>query len=108
MPRSTPARRGYRRALAGELRRIASARAAGGHLPEQDAALAAPRLVGALIEGLIGPLAPDPGGDPVKARAHGAGADAVGAARARRGRCARARGLVVQTRCALRWRGDEL
>ena len=32
----------------------------GGHLPDQDAALAAPALVGALIEGLIGPLAPRP------------------------------------------------
>ena len=31
---------------------------AGGHLPPQDAALAAPALLGALVEGLIGPLAP--------------------------------------------------
>jgi AcrR family transcriptional regulator len=38
-------------------RRIRAAMA-GGHLPAQDAALAAPALLGALIEGLIGPLAP--------------------------------------------------
>jgi hypothetical protein len=30
----------------------------GGHLPEQDADLAAAALIGALLEGLIGPLAP--------------------------------------------------
>src|SRR5216684_2310466 len=39
---------------------------AGGHLPDQDAALAAAALLGALIEGLIGPLAP--AADPTKAR----------------------------------------
>ena len=33
-------------------------RCAAGHLPDQDAAAAAPALVGALLEGLIGPLAP--------------------------------------------------
>jgi len=59
----------YRRALAAEIeRRLADAIAAG-HVPEQDTALAAPALVGALIEGLIGPLAPDLPGDPAKARA---------------------------------------
>jgi AcrR family transcriptional regulator len=42
------------RAFAGRIRTAM----AGGHLPPQDAALAAPALLGALIEGLIGPLAP--------------------------------------------------
>ena len=37
--------------------RIAAAE--GTHLPEQDAALSAAALLGLLIEGLIGPLAPD-------------------------------------------------
>ena len=34
-------------------------RDAAGHLPAQDVRLAAAALVGALIEGLIGPLAPE-------------------------------------------------
>src|SRR5271156_2921795 len=51
-------RHDFRKALAAEFAaRIAAA--AGTHLPEQDAALAAAALVGLLIEGLIGPLAPD-------------------------------------------------
>ena len=49
----------YRRALADEIaERGSTRRSAAWHLPEQDAALAAPALVGALLEGLIGPLAP--------------------------------------------------
>jgi AcrR family transcriptional regulator len=85
----------YRRALAGEFEAGIRAAVTGGHLPGQDAAIAAPALVGALIEGLIGPLA--------------AGAkDDVGAVRARVQTLtlfvlralgvvdARARGLVVQ------------
>jgi hypothetical protein len=39
-----------------------------GHLPDQDVAIAAPAVVGALLEGLIGPHAPDIGADKVKAR----------------------------------------
>ena len=48
----------YRRALAGELQARIEAALAGRHLPEQDAALSARALVGALLEGAIGPLAP--------------------------------------------------
>ena len=56
------ARRAFRKSLATEFAlRIAVARA-GGHLPEQDAALAAAALTGLLVEGLIGPLAPDASG----------------------------------------------
>src|SRR4051794_25157324 len=85
----------YRRALAGEFEAGIRTAVAGGHLPGQDAAIAAPALVGALIEGLIGPLAT-------------AAKDDVGAARARVQTLtlfvlralgvvdARARGLVVQ------------
>jgi len=35
----------------------------GRHLPEQDARVAAPAIVGALMEGLLGPLAPSPARD---------------------------------------------
>jgi len=53
------ARLAFRKSLAAEFAARIAAAAAGGHLPEQDAALAAAALVGLLIEGLIGPLAPD-------------------------------------------------
>src|SRR5580700_1330009 len=56
------ARLSFRKALAAEFAgRIASA-VAGGHLPEQEASLAAAALLGLLVEGLIGPLAPDAAG----------------------------------------------
>jgi AcrR family transcriptional regulator len=48
----------YRRALATELARRIQAAIDRGHLPDQDASLAAAALVGLLLEGLIGPLAP--------------------------------------------------
>jgi AcrR family transcriptional regulator len=46
----------YRRELAAEFEARLNAAIAGKHLPEQDAAVAAPALVGALLEGLAGPL----------------------------------------------------
>jgi uncharacterized protein YjeT (DUF2065 family) len=49
----------FRKALAGEFALRIAAASAGGHLPEQDSALAAAALLGLLIEGLVGPLAPD-------------------------------------------------
>src|SRR5260221_671095 len=72
-----------------------AAAVAGQHLPEQDAALSAPALVGALLEGLIGPLAPDDAADPMRVR------EAVQnltlfSLRALGVVDARARGLVVQ------------
>ena len=72
--------------------RIAAA-IAGGHLPEQDTSLAAAALVGILIEGLIGQIAPEAAGrerDVVQSVTLVA-LRAVGVADAR------ARGLVVQT-----------
>jgi AcrR family transcriptional regulator len=48
-----------RKALAGEFASLITAAVSGGHLPDQDATLSAAALVGLLIEGLIGPLAPD-------------------------------------------------
>jgi AcrR family transcriptional regulator len=89
------ARLAFRRTLAGELQaRIAAAMQAG-HLPVQDTELAAAALVGALLEGLIGPLAPGGHDDPLRRR------DAVQALTLLSLRAlgvidARARGLVVQ------------
>jgi hypothetical protein len=69
---------------------------AGGHLPEQEAARSAAAVAGALIEGLVGPLAPDPGSEP--ARAHAAvQALTLFTLRGLGVVDARARGLVVQT-----------
>jgi len=48
----------FRQALASELETRIKAAIAGKHLPGQDARVAAPAVLGALVEGLIGPLAP--------------------------------------------------
>ncbi len=80
----------------GELERLIRVALEGGHLPDQDAALAAPALLGALIEGLIGPLAPVADNDPAKARAR-VQALTLFALRGLGVVDARARGLVVQT-----------
>ena len=89
-------RQQYRKALAGEIESRIRAAIDGGHLPEQDAGLAASALVGAQLEGLIGPLAPEGMDNPARGR------DAVLAVtlfalRALGVVDARARGLVVQT-----------
>ncbi|MBX9772834.1 MAG: TetR family transcriptional regulator [Xanthobacteraceae bacterium] len=89
----------YRKALADAFEMRIRAALAGGHLPDQDPAAAAPALVGALIEGLIGPLAPKNGEDPAKQRA-AVQALTLFALRALGVIDARARGLVVQTRIA--------
>src|SRR5690349_12840419 len=49
----------FRKGLIAELEARIGAAVSHGHLPEQDLAIAAPAVVGALLEGLIGPLAPD-------------------------------------------------
>ena len=51
----------FRRGLAAELETRIRAAIAAGHLPDQDAQVAAPAVVGALLEGLVGPLAPSAG-----------------------------------------------
>jgi AcrR family transcriptional regulator len=89
-------RQSYRQALSEEIERRIRAAVDGGHLPEQDASIAAPALLGTLLEGLIGPLAPPGTDDPARAR------DAVQSLTlfALRGLGvvdAHARGLVVQT-----------
>jgi AcrR family transcriptional regulator len=85
----------YRQALAAELEKRLAAALAAGHLPEQDVRLSANALMGALIEGLVGPLAPD-------AANTGAARAAVQALTLFALRAvgivdARARGLVVQS-----------
>jgi len=95
-PEIGSARMSYRRTLAAELTARLSAAVTAGHLPEQDAALTAAALVGALVEGLVGPLAPDLPDDPVKAR-EAAQTLTLLALRAVGVVDARARGLVVQT-----------
>jgi AcrR family transcriptional regulator len=90
------ARASYRSALAAELRRLIEVAIAGGHLPAQDAAPAAAAILGLLIEGLIGPLAP-PAGDDASAIRSQVQTLALMALRALGVVDARARGLVAQT-----------
>jgi AcrR family transcriptional regulator len=85
----------YRQALVAELERRLAAAVRAGHVPAQDARRAAPALLGALIEGLIGPLAPG-------AASTGVAREAVQALTLFALRAvgivdARARGLVVQS-----------
>lgn len=84
----------FRRSLAGEVETRIKAAVVRGLLPEQDAGVAAPAIVGALMEGLLGPLAP-------RLADAGASRAAVQAATLLALRAlgivdARARGLVVQ------------
>ena len=87
------ARLAFRKSLAAEFGARIAAAIADGRLPEQDAAVAAAALTGLLIEGLIGPLAPDAAGrerEMVQSLT-------LTALRALGVADARARGLVVQT-----------
>jgi AcrR family transcriptional regulator len=95
-PEVDAARVSYRKALAGKLETLIRAAVQAGRLPDQDAALAAPALVGAMIEGLIGPLAPAAGNDPATARSR-VQTLTLFALRGLGVVDARARGLVVQT-----------
>lgn len=67
-PDTDAVRLAYRTALAGEFEALIKAAVAGSHLPPLDPAQAVPALLGALIEGLVGPLAPPMADDPAKAR----------------------------------------
>jgi AcrR family transcriptional regulator len=86
----------YRKTLAAEFRKRIEAAMAAAHVPRQDSALAAPALVGALLEGLIGPLAPESSADENDARAAVQTLTLL-CLRALGVVDARARGLVVQT-----------
>jgi len=61
-------RQRYRHDLCGEIEARIVACIDGGHLPAQDAHIAAAAVVGALLEGLIGPLAPDGIDEPARGR----------------------------------------
>ena len=83
----------FRKSLAAELGTRIAAAIADGRMPEQDTTAAAAALTGLLIEGLIGPLAPDASGrerELVQTLT-------LTALRALGVADARARGLVVQT-----------
>lgn len=87
------ARLAFRRSLTAEFAARIAAAVEKGRLPEQDASLAAAALVGLLVGGLIGPLAPDAAGrerETVQSLT-------LSALRALGVADARARGLVVQT-----------
>lgn len=58
----------YRQALAAEIEARIKSAIEGGQLPEQDLGVAALAIVGALLEGLIGPLAPDNVAEPARTR----------------------------------------
>jgi AcrR family transcriptional regulator len=86
----------YRKSFTDEIAARIRTAIAGGHVPEQDAGLAAPALVGALLEGLIGPLAPQMDDDPGKMHT-AVQTLTLFALRALGVVDARARGIVVQT-----------
>jgi len=87
------ARAALRTALAGEFAARIRTAIESGYLPDQNSSLAAAALVGLLVDGLIGPLAPDPAGREreIVQFLTLVGLRALGVADAR------ARGLVVQT-----------
>ncbi|PWT90488.1 MAG: TetR family transcriptional regulator [Proteobacteria bacterium] len=87
------ARLGLRKALAAEFSARIAAAIAVGRLPQQDAALAAAALVGLLVEGLIGPLAPEAS----RRERDIVQSVTLAALRALGVADARARGLIVQT-----------
>jgi AcrR family transcriptional regulator len=90
------ARQSYRQALVKEFEARIRTAIDGGHLPEQDTALAAPALLGAVLEGLIGPLARQGLDDAAHAREAVQGLTLL-SLRALGVIDAHARGLVVQT-----------
>jgi AcrR family transcriptional regulator len=85
----------FRQSLAAELETRIETAIAGRHLPDQDARIAAPAIVGALMEGLLGPLAPSHDDDAAGSREAVQGATLL-ALRALGVVDARARGLVAQ------------
>ena len=85
----------FRQSLAVELETRIKTAIEGNHLPAQDARVAAPAIVGALMEGLIGPLAPPHDGDASGTREAVQTATLL-ALRALGVVDARARGLVAQ------------
>ena len=85
----------FRQSLAAEFETRIRTAIAGSHLPDQDARVAAPAIVGALMEGLLGPLAPSHDGDAAGSR-EAVQTVTLLALRALGMVDARARGLVAQ------------
>ena len=86
----------YRRGVIAAFERLIRKALEGSHLRQPDAALAAPALLGALIEGLIGPLAPASTQESIQMRDQ-VQTMTLFALRALGVGDARARGLVIQT-----------
>jgi AcrR family transcriptional regulator len=95
-PEIDRARASFRQALAAALEKLIRRALDAGRLSDQDAALAAPALLGALIAALIGPHAPAVPAHPAQVRAR-VQMLTLFALRALGVVDARARGLVVQT-----------
>ncbi len=93
VPEGDAGRLAFRRSLAAQFEALIGAAVAAGHLPDQDAAFAAAAVIGAVLEGLVGPLAPDPAG--ADAQKNAAQALALFALRALGVVDAHARGLVI-------------
>ena len=85
----------FRQSLAAEFEARICTAIAGSHLPDQDARVAAPAIVGAMMEGLLGPLAPAHDGDAAGSR-EAVQTVTLLALRALGVIDARARGLVAQ------------
>jgi AcrR family transcriptional regulator len=85
----------FRQSLAAEFDARIRTAIAGSHLPDQDARVAAPAIVGAMMEGLLGPLAPSHDGDAAGSR-EAVQTVTLLALRALGVVDARARGLVAQ------------
>lgn len=86
----------FRRDLAAQLEALIHAAVTAGHLPQQDGLFAARAVLGAVLEGLIGPLAPAT--EEIEAQRSAAQMLALLAMRTVGVPDARARGLVVQAR----------
>lgn len=94
-PQVDAVRAALRKEIAAEFEQRIRAAVAGGHVPEQDAGLASTAIFGALLGGLIGPLAPHIAGDSV-VRRETAQALTLFSLRALGVADAHARGLVMQ------------
>lgn len=57
-PQADAVRLDFRKLLAAEIERLIRTGVDAGHLPEQDCAISASAIVGMILEGLVGPLAP--------------------------------------------------
>ncbi|MFL6798823.1 MAG: TetR/AcrR family transcriptional regulator [Xanthobacteraceae bacterium] len=95
-PEVEVARSAFRASLAAAFEKLITAALRSGYLPPQDPRLAAAALIGALVEGLIGPLAPSAGDDGPIGRRERIQDLVLLALRALGVPDARARGLVVQ------------